>query len=256
MKKIFTFGAFLFALIPASAFAIGPLTIDVSPSSGTSGSATVSVAQQAAGSNCTFFLFDPSGNSISSWTLDGNTPTDTGTNLGYQVHESGTCGTATTTHPLVISDAALGAYNLIYAYSGPTGTAGAHDTYSNVLSYLNANHPPNATASYTLNSSGGGGGGGPAYTMPSMNLSGTSTTSPNTNQVAAIGGLGTTVGSVWDSYWPFVMFPIGLFLAFLLIEQIFLMFDPKSAGDTISGSVWARWTGDADPTQPRRRRRS
>jgi hypothetical protein len=52
--------------------------------------------------------------------------------------------------------------------------------------------------------------------MPALALSGTSTT-----QLSSVAAVGTTVGSVWDSYWPFAMFGAGLSLAFIILDWIY-----------------------------------
>jgi hypothetical protein len=60
----------------------------------------------------------------------------------------------------------------------------------------------------------------PPPAMPSIPLSGSSSNQPN-----MVSAIGTTIGSVWDSVWPFTTFVAGLFLAFLLIQFVlFLVF--------------------------------
>jgi len=97
----------------------------------------------------------------------------------------------------------------IYDSSGATMPGGAFSMAWNVSG---ATSTIAAAVAFTTSSSGSPDTSGG---MPSIGLSGTSTTQGNT-LVAASG----VVGNVWDSYWPFIVFGPGIFLAFLFIQFV------------------------------------
>lgn len=78
-------------------------------------------------------------------------------------------------------------------------------------------------------------------------LSGTTTTA-----AASLAAVGSTISNVFNTYKYLIAFPIGIFIAFLLIEQFIMLVGnfasdrgEEKGGGFISGSTWVKWKDDA-----------
>lgn len=125
-------------------------------------------------------------------------------------------------------------------YNGSTANVG---TFTNTLTASLSTGTFNAWNIEIDPATGGGGGGNP----PEVMLIGTSTA---TSSLAAVA---VTIGSVWDSYWEFWVFSVGLFLAFVLFESLFMLLDPKKEGDSITGKQFVDWQDTGASRRSRKR---
>lgn len=141
----------LLGLSPALAFA-STISAVITPTTGTNGNSSAAITSTFNG--CSIFVFDPSGNQISTWTLNSNAPTDNGASHGLRYEFLTQCNT-NPTWPLSITDPTTGTYTLFLGGGNMTQSGSSPFTLSQMESYAGANY---GVATYTLTSGGGGGG--------------------------------------------------------------------------------------------------